>query len=243
VAVAPLGQGPIRTLGSLQQGHAWSTMKVPVLVTLLREYAQSGHSLSAQQQNDAALALERSDNAAAEALFGALERIHGGLVPASAALQRTLAAAGDTATIVNTAPNDQGFTTWGQTVWSVTGEIQFYRALAQGCLLAPGGTAYVLKLMRNVVPAQRWGAGAAGYPAATRVAFKAGWGPENGAGYLVRQTAIIGSGGRGYVASMLVRPHDGSFAQAVNMINALASWARQNIPLDAGTPGRCTGAP
>jgi hypothetical protein len=242
VAVAPLGRGSIQRLGPLQQGHAWSTMKVPVLVTLLRDYAHSGQNLSSQQRSDAALALEQSDNAAAEALFAELERIHGGLVPASQAVQQTLAAAGDTVT-VNTAPNNLGFTTWGQTVWSATGEVLFYRALARGCLLAPGDTSYVIDLMRNVTPSQRWGAGAAAYPASVPVAFKAGWGPENGSGYLVRQTAIVGSPNSGYVVSMVARPSDGSFAEGVNMITALASWARHNISLDAATPASgCAGS-
>jgi hypothetical protein len=241
VALAPLGRGSIMRLGPLQRGHAWSTMKVPVLATLLRDYAHSGRRLSAGQQGDAALALEQSDNAAAEALFAALERIHGGLMPASQAVQQTLADAGDTATTVNTAPNNEGFTTWGQTIWSPTGEILFYRALARGCLLAPGDTAYVLRLMRNVTPVQRWGAGAGGYPPSVPLAFKGGWGPQNGSGYLVRQTAIIGSGDRGYVVSMIAHPNDGSFSEGVDMVSALARWARQNIPLHAGTPSGCTG--
>jgi Beta-lactamase enzyme family len=235
IALAPLGRGSIQRLGPLQRGHAWSTMKVPVLVTLLRDYAHRGQNLSAQERADATLALEQSDNAAAEALFGGLERIHGGLVPASQAVQQTLAAAGDTVT-VNTAPNDQGFTTWGQTIWSATGEVLFYRALARGCLLAPGDTRYVIDLMRNVTSSQRWGAGAAAYPASVPVAFKAGWGPENASGYLVRQTAIIGSADRGYVVSMIARPNDGSFAEGVSMVTALASWARHNIPFDGATP-------
>lgn len=242
VAVAPLGQGSIQTLGPLQAGYAWSTMKVPVLVTLMRDLARTGQSLSAEEQSDATLALEQSDNAAADALFGVLEDKHGGLVPASQAVGRTLAAAGD-ATTVNTAPNYEGFTTWGHTVWSPTDEILFYRALARGCLLSPAGTGYVLHLMRNVIPVQRWGAGAAGYPLSVPLAFKAGWGPENVTeGYFVRQTAIVGSGERGYLVSMLAHPDDGTFTEGVAMITALATWARHNIPLRAGTPAGCTGA-
>ncbi len=215
-------------------------MKVPVLVTLLRDYAQAGRRLTAAQQGQATLALEQSDNAAAEALFGDLERIHGGLGAASEAVQHTLSVSGDTSTTINTAPNNQGFTTWGQTIWPPTDEVLFYRSLARGCLLGPGDTSYVLDLMRMVTASQRWGAGAAGYPGSVEVGFKGGWGPENGSGYLVRQTAIIGSENRGYVLSMVARPSDGSFAAGVSMISALATWARRNIPLQAElAPGGC----
>lgn len=37
LAAAPLGPGATRSFGSLQTGHAWSTIKVPLLVTLLSE--------------------------------------------------------------------------------------------------------------------------------------------------------------------------------------------------------------
>ena len=235
LAVAPLGRGRIDTFGSYQAGHAWSTSKVPVLATLLGDYEKSGQVLSAQGHTDAALALEQSDNAAAESLFSILEQIHGGLDGASIAVQHTLERAGDHHTTINTAPNDQGFTTWGQSIWSTTGEILFYRALARGCLLGPHDTAYVLGLMRSVIQSQRWGAGEAGYPSAVPLAFKGGWGPEAG-GYLVRQTAIVGSGDRGYVMSMIAKPASGSFADATAMITALAGWARHHVELDSRRP-------
>jgi hypothetical protein len=243
IAVAPLGRGPIRTLGSLQEGHAWSTMKVPVLATLLRDDERRGQTLSPQAQQDATLALEQSDNSAAEALFSTLEQTHGGLVGASQAVQHTLGDAGDLSTTINTAPNSEGFTTWGQSIWSTRGEIHFYRGLARGCVLNPSDTAYVLGLMRNVISSQRWGAGAAGYPAAVPLAFKAGWGPESGGGYLVRQTAIVGSGSRGYVMSAIALPSNGSFSQGVSMITAVATWAREHLNLDANrSPAQCNGA-
>jgi hypothetical protein len=244
LAVAPLGAGPIQTLGDFQTGHAWSTMKVPVLATLLYDDERQQQVLSAQGHSDAALALEQSDNAAAESLFSAVEQAHGGLDGASTAVQQMLSNAGDQTTAINTTPNNQGFTTWGQSQWSTTGEILFYRALARGCLLGPHDTAYVLKLMRNVTDSQRWGAGAAGYPTTIPLAFKAGWGPESTGGYLVRQTAIVGSGSHGYVVSMIALPSDGSFSGGVSIITSLATWAREHLALNAdGTPVGCAAQP
>jgi hypothetical protein len=242
LAVAPLGAGQVHIFGRAQVAHAWSTSKVPVLVTLLRDDERRRAGLSPEERTDAALALEQSDNAAIDALFARLEQIHGGLVPASEAMQGVLRAAGDDATTVNTAPNDQGFTTEGQTEWSVRSEVTFYRALARGCLLDGHDTAYVLGLMRSVVPSQRWGAGAAGYPSAVPLAFKGGWGPDSTGHYQVRQSAIVGSGGRGYVLSMLALPDSGSFSDGTVMLSSLATWARQHFMLDAKRPaGGCAG--
>jgi hypothetical protein len=236
LAVAPLGAGTVHVFGSVRIAHAWSTSKVPVLVTLLHDYEGSGQRLSPSENDDATLALEQSDNAAIEALFGVLEQIHGGLVPASAAVQARLRAAGDETTIINTAPNGEGFTTYGQSEWSLPGEVTFYRALARGCLLGQADTSYVLGLMRNVVSYQRWGAGSAGYPPEVSLAFKGGWGPDSAGNYQVRQTAIVGSGGRGYVMAMIALPASGSFDDGTQMLTALATWARQNLDPDAPRP-------
>jgi beta-lactamase class A len=213
------------------------------LVTLLRDYERAGEVMSSQVRVHATLALEQSDNAAIEALFSDLEQIHGGLVPASDAVQQTLRDAGDLTTAINTTPNTQGFTTYGQTEWSATGEVLLYRALARGCLLNSHDTGYILGLMQNVTASQRWGAGSAGYPDTVSVAFKGGWGPDSTGAYQVRQTAIIGSGNRGYVVSMLAQPTGGSFSEGATLVTALATWARQHLVLDAIRPtGSCGGS-
>lgn len=98
--------------------------------------------------------------------------------------------------------------------------------------------------MRNVTASQRWGAGAAGYPAIIPLAFKAGWGPEGDGGYLVRQSAIVGSGSSGYVVSMLALPSGGSFAGGVSMVTALASWAHRHLaPSATSSQPRCAAQP
>ena len=141
IAVAPLGAGPIQTFGTAQIAHAWSTSKVPVLVTLLVTDEQLNHGLSPAGREEATLALTESDNAAVEALFSSLEQLRGGLVPASEAVQEMFRMAGDRTAMVNTAPNNEGFTTYGQSEWSLSDEIIFYRALARGCLLDANDTA------------------------------------------------------------------------------------------------------
>ncbi len=229
MALAPLGHDPIQTFGSLQIGHAWSTMKVPVLVTVLRDLESEGQELDPARRQDAAAAIQRSDNATAAALFASLEEIHGGPSGASMALQQVLRLGGDEDVVVNTAPNPDGFTTWGQTEWSAAGQVAFYSSLARGRLLSPANTSYVMSLMSNVVTDQRWGAGAVDFPGP--VAFKGGWGPEPApeGGYLVRQSAIVGSGIHGYVFSMLAQPGDGSFPTGTTFLSQIAHWVARTF--------------
>src|ERR1700755_2934178 len=150
VAWAPLGSAPTQTYGEFQVGHAWSSMKVPILVTLMREGA-----LSPEEEAWASSAVTASDNEAAAALFQQLEDAHGGLVGGSLAVQHTLAAAGDPTTQIAPAPPPAGaVSTWGQTEWSLSGSTGFYRALACGGLLDSVQGAYVLGLMESVIPEQ-----------------------------------------------------------------------------------------
>jgi hypothetical protein len=236
VAVSAPDGGPISTFGSVQLGHAWSTMKVPVLTTLLRADERSNQSLSGPEQSDATAALEASDNSAAEALFSVLEAQDGGVIGASSAVSSTLQAAGDPQSI-NTAPNSGGFTTWGQTEWSASGEVEFYRTLAAGCLLSPQDTRYVLGLMAQVEPDQRWGGGTVNW--GMPVAFKGGWGPEVGGHYLVRQSVLVGSASRGIVFSMLARPSDGTLQTGTQMVSDIAAWVSRTWP--QGLPGAGAG--
>lgn len=235
LAVAPLGSGQPQTYGELQVGHAWSSMKVPIVVTLMRE-----GGLSAEEEGWARSAITASDNEAAAALFQQLEDTHGGLSGASLAVQETLASAGDASTQIATAPPPPGaVSTWGQTEWSLSGSVDFYRALACGQLLESSGTGYVLGLMEEVVPEQQWGLGEASFPEGTSVAFKAGWGPEatSGGGYLVRQAGIIRMGSTGAVVTMMAEDPSGSFEAGVQDIDQVASWVSQN--LDSLATGSC----
>lgn len=94
-----------------------------MLVTLLDDYGHSGCALKSHEADHATLASKQSDNIAAEAPFGELETIYGGLVPAGGAVQQTLRISGDRSTAISTGPNDQGFPTWGRSVWTTSGEV------------------------------------------------------------------------------------------------------------------------
>jgi hypothetical protein len=228
LVVAPLtpGQAP-QVYGQLQVGHAWSSMKVPIVATLMRN-----GEFSSEDEGLARSAITASDNEAAAALFSQLESSHGGLTGASGSLQETLAAAGDTTTQIATAPPPPGaVSTWGQTEWSLSGSVAFYRALACGELVEPGSSELVLGMMEEVISEQQWGLGQASFPAGTRVAFKAGWGPEVEAGgaYLVRQAGVIRTGSSGMVVTLAAEDASGSFEAGVGDIDALADWLAENV--------------
>jgi hypothetical protein len=221
LAVAPLGSAPIQTYGQLQVGHAWSSMKVPIIVTLMREGGLSG-----EEEAWARSAVTASDNEAAAALFDQIENARGGLAGASQAVQETLALAGDTSTQVATAPPPPGaVSTWGQTEWSLSGSVAFYRALACGALVDSAQSGYVLGLMEEVISEQQWGLGQASFSSGSSVAFKAGWGPEaETGGYLVRQAGVIRTGNSGLVVTMMAEDSSGSFEAGVADVNQVASW-------------------
>ena len=237
VAVGPLGSGSIQKLGQLQRGHAWSSMKVPILVTMMRE-----GKLSTEEQQWAAEALTASDNTAAANLFQELERTHGGLSGASTAVQEVLETAGDTSTTVATAPPPPGaVSTWGQTEWSLTEADQFYREMARGCLLSPAGTQYVRRLMGEVIPEQQWGLGGAGFPAGWKVEMKGGWGPESGTGrYLVRQSGIVQDRTSAFAVTMIAEADSGSYEAGAQDLTQIASWLRENVRLPLPAIEHCS---
>jgi hypothetical protein len=236
VAIAPLDGGKPLVLGSLRSGHAWSTIKVPILVSLLRERGE----LSAAEEAWARAALTASDNEAAAALFGRLEKTHGGLDGASRAVEATLRRAGDGATVVATAPPPPGaVSTYGQTEWSLPAAAELMRQLARGCLLDRIDTDYVLGLMEEVVPEQRWGLGQTGFQPSWRVALKGGWGPEGSATgpYLVRQMGLLRRGDAGAAIAMIARADSGSFEAGVEALDRVGAWLAENLA-DPSSPSR-----
>jgi hypothetical protein len=226
VAVAPLGSARPTRLGPLQVGHAWSSFKVPVLVTAMQQGA-----LTPEEQSQAAAAVTASDNEAAAALFARL----GDVSSASAAVEGVLSEAGYPTAVATAPPPSGAVSTWGQTEWPLEGAVYFYRALACGQLLDSAGTEYVLGLMESVISEQQWGLGQAGIPA--QVAFKAGWGPDGSSSgpYLVRQSGILRSGNSGAVVTIAAQDSSGSFEAGVQDLDAVAGWVRDNVRLDAGT--------
>ena len=200
--------------GTLASGVGWSTVKVPVAIAVVR--SAGGHP-SADVRRQMRRAITQSDNAAALRLWSRL----GSATSAAAKTQRVLRDGGDTSTVVPAQRRRPEFTPFGQSEWSLAAQATFAAALP--CITSSGP---VLRLMGQVTPSQRWGAGTL----AGTVAFKGGWGPGTDGGYLVRQLAIVrlANGTRVGVA-MAVKPADGRFETGVSNLDAVARWVERNV--------------
>jgi hypothetical protein len=224
VAVQPLGNGRMQVFGGNPLMPAMSTSKIFILSALLADKGGVRH-LTAEQKSLARTAITESDNDSILALFSDLEADQGGLQGASEYATELIRKAGDTTTTVSTGPVPAGYaTTFGQTPWSPAQEVTFFRALANGCLLPHTDVRYVLGLMRQIIPSERWGLGSAGFG---HVAFKGGWGPLTG-GYGVRQTGIVGTGRKRVVVSIAADPAT-SFATGQQVLGQIAEWVRSEL--------------
>jgi len=222
--IGPPGAEPLRA-GSLQSGPAWSTIKVPIALAVA---AQDG-GLGPTERGLVSAAITRSDNAAAAELFGQL----GALGPATAKVTEVLRSAGDQQTQVSTQGRD-GFSTYGQTEWSLTEQQRFMGALLNGCIGEPSSREFILEQMRSVT-VDRWGLGSAGVPAL----WKGGWGPGADGRYLVRQMGAIEVDGTEYAVTLAAIPGDGQFATGQSVATEIARWLVARAPGVSAAAGDC----
>ncbi|WP_237160286.1 hypothetical protein [Mycolicibacter engbaekii] len=217
IAYAPVGQNGVVTLGSLQSGVAWSTIKVPLAIAAI-------HANRPNAQELAAKAVTASDNDAAEQLWSSL----GPAPQAAQQVQAVLRAGGDTGTAVESRRLRPEFSAFGQTQWPLARQAVFAAHLP--CMPA---AAPVYGLMRNTVTDQRWGLAGIGAPT------KGGWGPGQGGGYLVRQFGIVGTPRGDLAVALAAEPKDGSFGSGVAALNQLTQWLSAHAAELPG--GRCAG--
>jgi hypothetical protein len=230
--IGPPGSAAAESFGGLSTGSAWSTSKVPIALRLLQDVGGPS-GLSAAQVEEMRRALTLSDNEAAAALFADLERGHGGLAGASAAVGEVLREAGDGSTQISTQGRD-GFSTYGQTEWSLTDQQHFVGDLAAGCIGSRESRQYVLGLMGEV-SSDTWGLGSAGLPAR----WKGGWGPGVDGRYLVRQMGILYVGDREAAVTLAAIPADGQFETGEQMATSIAQWLAKRARAVAAPPSGC----
>lgn len=198
-ALAYLDNGSVVTAGDLETTVAWSTSKVPVAVAALRA-VEDGTSLSdaATVQGNVTSAITASDNGAAQALWDSL----GDPATAGAKVEDVLREGGDASTTVQTQVVRDGFTSFGQTLWSTADQVQFAGGLS--CL---AGAQPVLTAMGQISAGQDYGLGR--IPEAR---YKGGWGPDTSGSYQVRQFGLVpGADGTLVPVAVAVTSPDGSY--------------------------------
>lgn len=218
IAITPVGLGaPTVSLGQLEGGPAWSTIKVPLAIAATREIDSLGVTEAM------AAAITQSDNAAAEQIWVEL----GSPLAAAGKVQSVLAEAGDKTTVQSERVRAQ-FSAFGQTDWSLKNQSRF--AAFAACDERDGP---VLDLMGRVETGQRWGLG--------RIAnaqFKGGWGPSEDGNYLVRQFGLISTGAGAVSVAIAVQPDSGDFATGTGELSTIAGWLLDHS--DLLPSGRCT---
>lgn len=195
--------GPAVHVGSWDTGPAWSTIKVPIAIAVSREHGGQTPSMGA--------ALTASDNAAATRLWDSLGTPSG----AARKVEAALASAGDTSTRVQSQTVRSGFTSFGQTIWTLQSQQRF--AAGMSCV---GGAGPVVALMGQVDSSQRWGLGTVG----ANQRFKGGWGPSADGNYLVRQFGLIDLPSGTVAVAMAAEPEDGTFQSGIRDLNEIARW-------------------
>jgi hypothetical protein len=217
IAVTAVGAGqPPITMGDLQSGPAWSTIKVPLAIAALRQ--EDPPTVTPAMS----AAITESDNSAAEAIWAAL----GDPVTAAHKVEAVLQETGDS-TPVEYRKLRPEFTAFGQTDWSLAEQAKFVASAA-----CDTRNAQIFALMGKVVPDQRWGIGT--IPDSR---FKGGWGPSPAGNYLVRQIATLSAPTGTIAVAMAVAPASGSLTDGTTELTDVANWLRDHL---AALPaGRC----
>ena len=234
IVVGSFGSRPVQ-LGVVRDNTAWSTIKVPIAVRVLKD-AGGPAALPATTRDEIFRALTASDNDAAKSLWNSLVSTYGGPEGAAQATTEVLRTAGDDTTEVSS-QGRADFSPYGQTHWQLLSQHRFMASLAAGCVADSATTRYLLDTMTQVIEGQRWGLGTVGRPAL----YKGGWGPDPEQQYLVRQMGVLHHTrqGGGTVVTLAAEPADGSFDSGTAMLTAMAEWLDERVTDEPARPVAC----
>jgi hypothetical protein len=217
IALGPVGttKEPI-LLGDWLSGPAWSTMKVPLAIAVLR--AEDPPTVT----DSMTAAITQSDNAAADVLWQSL----GDPQTAASKVGDVLRATGDPTTVQSQRVRPQ-FSAFGQTDWALTDQVHFLAAAACDDHNKP-----VFDLMGQIASDQQWG-----LSEMSDARFKGGWGPSESGAYLVRQIGVIMTGAGEVAVAVAVQPSSGSFGEGTAELTRIAGWLGEHA--SALPAGRC----
>jgi len=196
-----------------REGECYSTIKVLVLTTALRQAQEAGKALTQQQVRLARRMIARNDTAATETLLAQVGRDEVRRVAGLAGMDHT----------------DVDDTKWWGFWRTTPGDLNRMvgAVLSSDAVLEGGRRAQARFLMADVVPEQRWGVFAAEGDGNAYVAGKNGWGPLPD-GYRLNSTGWVTGDGRDYQLSILSRSPDG-FSYGRRTISSVARICHDGI--------------
>lgn len=147
--------------------------------------------------------------------------------------EQMLRDAGDGETAISTQGRD-GFSTQGQTRWSLVQQNRYMAALAGDCISDSASRSFLLGQTAEVT-AEPWGLGAAGEPAK----WKGGWEPGTNGRYRVRQMGVIEAGGTQVVVNMAAVADGGTFETGQQILSRIAKWTAFRLADQVGPPQPC----
>lgn len=192
-------------MGDWHSGPAWSTIKVPMVLAVLRAPGASGVT------PEMAAAITLSDNTAADLVWSSL----GDPAAAAGKVEGVLAEFGDP-TVVQQHRVRPEYSAFGQTDWSLGNQSRFLAAAAYDPRNDP-----VMALMAAVSSDQMWGLGE--IPGAR---IKGGWGPSVSGKYLVRQIALIPTLSGFSAVAVAAQPDSGTYQDGVACLTEVTDWVR-----------------
>jgi beta-lactamase class A len=183
-----------------------STVKVLILVAMLRRAQNRGLSLTSTQKSLASRMIRYSDNAATDTLLAQIGVSTCQVVADHLGLDRTVVRGGST-----------GW--WGYSTTTTRDLVQLMNHLVLGTYLTSGRRDYVRDLMATVTSTQRWGLGDP-LPDTVHVEQKNGWGPMS-TGYRVNSFGHVSGNGRSYQLAILSKSPNG-FSYGKTTINKVS---------------------
>jgi beta-lactamase class A len=192
-----------------------SVIKVTILAALLRKAEDQHRQLTATEAAMARSMTTMSDNDAASDLWAELGRSY---------LQHFL----DVAGMRHTWLGPRGY--WGLTQITANDQVALLRLLLYGnTVLDPASRSYALKLMAEVIPAQRWGV-PAGARAGLTVHVKNGWLPLATHGWRIHSIGCFTGHGNSYSIVVLTQDNP-TMAYGVDTVEAIAEAVNRDLRL------------
>ena len=213
VAVDDPGLGLVCWLNRFRPFDSASVVKVTILGALLRKAQEQHRFLTATEAARARAMITRSDNNAASALWAELGRRY---------LQHFL----NVARMAHTALGPGGF--WGLTQITANDQVVLLRLLLHNnAVLNAAARSYALRLMAEVIPAQRWGV-PAGAPTSLTVHVKNGWLPLATHGWRIHSIGYFTGHGGGYDVVVLTQDNP-TMTYGITTIQAIARVVNRDL--------------